>query len=247
MAADGGSPGTAHAGAADAGVSAKAEPTIDFPKDLKKEEDKDFYVLGLSLGKGLSVFSMTKPEQELVRRGMTDGAAKPQKVTPQVLQPYGPKLQALAETRANALNKTYLDKAAKEKGAQKLPSGILYIPSKEGTGATPKPTDKVKVNYKGTLTDGTVFDSSYDRGTPAEFPVSGVIKCWTEGLQKMKVGGKAKLVCPSETAYGKRGQQPTIRPDSVLNFDVELLEASAAPPPAPPTPTPATPAPTPGK
>ena len=98
-----------------------------------------------------------------------------------------------------------LDKAAAEKGAKRTASGLIITTLKEGTGAAPKATDTVKVHYHGTLPNGKVFDSSLDRGEPASFPLNGVIKCWTEGVQLMKVGGKSKLVCPSEIAYGERG------------------------------------------
>jgi FKBP-type peptidyl-prolyl cis-trans isomerase FkpA/FKBP-type peptidyl-prolyl cis-trans isomerase FklB len=100
----------------------------------------------------------------------------------------------------------------------------VVIPLKVGTGPSPAATDKVKVHYHGTLTDGTVFDSSVQRGEPITFPLDGVIGCWTEGVQKMKVGGKARLVCPSETAYGERGAPPRIKPGATLVFEVELLE-----------------------
>ena len=118
---------------------------------------------------------------------------------------------------------TYLEEQAKAPGAQKTASGLIYFETQAGTGPQPTPQDTVKVHYKGTLVNGTEFDSSYKRGTPAEFPLSGVIKCWTEGVAKMKVGGKAKLVCPSEIAYGERGAGGSIPPNSVLNFEVELL------------------------
>jgi FKBP-type peptidyl-prolyl cis-trans isomerase FkpA len=99
---------------------------------------------------------------------------------------------------------------------------MVYIPVAAGTGASPKATDTVNVHYHGTLRDGTVFDSSVERGEPISFPLNGVIACWTEGLQKMKVGGKAKLVCPSDTAYGDAGQGP-IPGGAALVFEVELL------------------------
>ena len=118
--------------------------------------------------------------------------------------------------------KVFVDKAAKEPGAQRLPSGVVYRTVKPGTGPSPKETDKVKVNYEGKLVDGTVFDSSYKRGQPAEFPLNGVIKCWTEGVGKMKVGEEAQLVCPSDTAYGDMGR-PGIPPGATLVFKVELL------------------------
>jgi FKBP-type peptidyl-prolyl cis-trans isomerase FkpA len=119
--------------------------------------------------------------------------------------------------------KTYAANAAKEAGAQQLPDGIVLKVTKPGTGPSPKATDTVKVNYEGKLTDGTVFDSSYKRGQPAEFPLNGVIKCWTEGLQKMHVGEEATLICPSDTAYGNVGHPPTIPGGATLVFKVELL------------------------
>ena len=100
------------------------------------------------------------------------------------------------------------------------------------TGAFPTASDTVKVHYHGTLRDGTVFDSSVDRGTPVDFPLNGVIPCWTEGVQKMKVGGKARLVCPASLAYGDRGAPPKIKPGAALVFDVELLGIGGAEPAA---------------
>lgn len=107
--------------------------------------------------------------------------------------------------------------------AQTLPSGVSIQHLTKGNGASPKATDTVKVHYRGTLTDGTEFDSSYKRGQPISFPLNRVIPCWTEGVQKMQVGGKARLVCPGSTAYGSRGVPGTIPPNATLNFEVELL------------------------
>ncbi|HEX6827839.1 MAG TPA: FKBP-type peptidyl-prolyl cis-trans isomerase [Burkholderiales bacterium] len=106
----------------------------------------------------------------------------------------------------------------------KPPSGLIYQSLKDGTGASPTATDTVRVHYRGTLTDGTEFDSSYSRGKPAEFPLNRVIKCWTEGVQKMKVGGKAKLTCPPEIAYGNRAVGNLIPANATLVFEIELLE-----------------------
>ncbi|WP_420996739.1 FKBP-type peptidyl-prolyl cis-trans isomerase [Cupriavidus sp. 30B13] len=104
-----------------------------------------------------------------------------------------------------------------------LPSGMTIQHLVKGTGPSPKASDTVKVHYRGTLTDGTEFDSSYKRGQPISFPLNRVIPCWTEGVQKMQVGGKARLVCPGPTAYGSRGVPGTIPPNATLNFEVELL------------------------
>ena len=117
----------------------------------------------------------------------------------------------------------YLDKAAAEPGATRTASGLVYRELKPGTGASPKVTDVVKVHYRGTLVDGTEFDSSYKRNEPADFPLNRVIPCWTEGVQKMKVGGKSQLVCPSSIAYGDRGSPPVIPGGATLVFEVELL------------------------
>jgi FKBP-type peptidyl-prolyl cis-trans isomerase FkpA len=119
--------------------------------------------------------------------------------------------------------KDYLDKAATEPGAQKTASGLVYRELQPGTGPSPKATDTVRVHYRGTLIDGTEFDSSYKRNEPAEFPLNMVIPAWTEGVQKMKVGGKSHLVCPANIAYGERGAPPVIPGGATLIFEIELL------------------------
>lgn len=113
--------------------------------------------------------------------------------------------------------------AAKEKGAVVLPSGLVFQSLKEGTGRTPAATDTVRVHYRGVLADGKEFDSSIARGQPAEFPLSRVIPCWTEGVQRIKVGGKARLTCPPGIAYGSRGAGGAVPPNATLQFEVELL------------------------
>ncbi len=113
--------------------------------------------------------------------------------------------------------------SAKEAGAIVTKSGLVYRSLKDGTGSSPAATDKVKVHYKGTFPDGKEFDSSYKRNEPTEFPLNRVIGCWTEGVQLMKVGGKAKLTCPASIAYGERGAGGVIPPNATLVFEVELL------------------------
>jgi FKBP-type peptidyl-prolyl cis-trans isomerase FkpA len=195
----------------------------------KTEEQKTFYALGLMLGRNIGVFNLTNQELELVKAGLTDAV---QKKKPAVeIETYGPKLDALARGRSTATmndeknkSKSFIEAAAREPGAVKTPSGMVIRTTKPGTGPVPAATDKVKVHYEGTLTDGTVFDSSIKRKEPATFPLGGVIKCWTEGVQRMKVGEKAKLTCPSDLAYGDNGRPPTIPGGATLVFDVELLE-----------------------
>ena len=195
---------------------------------LKTEDDKTLYTLGTGIGGQLKVFSLTPAELEVVIKGLKDAnQGRKLEVDPAV---YGPKIQALATARRKAISdkqlaagKAFQDKAAAEKGAVRTPSGLVYQSLREGTGATPGATDKVKVNYRGTLIDGTEFDSSYARNAPAELALNQVIKGWTEGLQRMKVGGKARLVVPAALAYGDNGQGP-IPPGATLVFEVELLE-----------------------
>jgi FKBP-type peptidyl-prolyl cis-trans isomerase FkpA len=130
---------------------------------------------------------------------------------------------ALAQSQDEAKSSSKKVGKSSDKGAITTPSGLVYTELKGGTGPSPKVTDRVTVNYRGTFTDGKEFDSSYKRNQPATFPLNGVIKCWTEGLQKMKVGGKAKLVCHSSIAYGDQGRPPLIPGGATLNFEVELL------------------------
>jgi FKBP-type peptidyl-prolyl cis-trans isomerase FkpA len=131
-------------------------------------------------------------------------------------------LGALATPLAHA-QVTSAAEAAKEPSAVVTPSGLVFRSLKDGQGASPKASDKVKVHYRGTFLDGKEFDSSYKRGEPISFPLNGVIACWTEGVQMMKVGGKAKLTCPAAIAYGARGAGGVIPPNATLQFEVELL------------------------
>ena len=193
------------------------------------EEQKTLYALGVAAAQGLASFNLTEAEMEMVKSGLTDAVLRqPLKAE---LQPYTTKIQALQQQRLSVIaaaekkaGQAFLDKAAAEKGATKTPAGFVITTLKPGTGESPKASDKVKVNYQGALTDGTVFDSSYQRGEPVTFPLSGVIRCWTEGVQMMKVGGKSRFVCPADLAYGERGAPPRIKPGATLVFEVELLE-----------------------
>ncbi len=206
---------------------------------LMTDDQKIIYALGLSISRSITPFSLSPAELDIVKRALSDAAAgKPA----EDIETWGPKIQAFADARRaqvavqqKAASQDYLAKAAVEPGAMKSESGLIYRELTPGTGPTPKPTDTVKVNYRGTFVDGTEFDSSSRHKEPAQFPLNGVIPCWTEGLQKMKVGGKARLVCPSSIAYGDQGRQG-IPGNAALTFEIELLDIVNGAPSAPPRP-----------
>lgn len=201
--------------------AAAPEPTTD--------EQKTLYALGLAINQSLNNFTLNEAEFEIVKSGITDGFFKrPPKVD---LQAYGIKISQLQEARALVIAEAekkagaaFIAKVAAESGAKKTESGAVLKTIKEGNGATPKVTDMVKMHYQGTLIDGTVFDSSAKQGEPAMLRVSEMSKCWLEGMQQIKVGGKSKLVCPSSLAYRDKGLPPLIRPGATLVFEIELLE-----------------------
>ena len=208
---------------------ASGAPALAAEPAVTTDEQKTLYALGLRLGQNLTSFGLTAAELELVQMGVADAVLnRPAKAD---LSTFMPKIQELQKQRLSAqatvekkAGQAFLDKAAAEKGATRTPSGLIVSVLKPGTGAAPKSSDSVKVHYHGTLPDGTVFDSSVQRGEPATFPLSGVIPCFSEGILLMKVGGKGRLVCPSDLAYGDRGQPPRIKPGATLVFEVELLE-----------------------
>jgi FKBP-type peptidyl-prolyl cis-trans isomerase FkpA len=195
----------------------------------KPAERNTLYAVGLTVAHQLSVFNLTPAELEIVKQGFTDGVSGK---TPEVeLRDYHEKIQELARDRRKAegdrlaaANQDFLAHAAEEKGAVNTPSGLIFFPLQEGNGASPGPDDKVVVKYRGTLADGKEVDSSDKGGKPAEFRLTGVIRCWSEGLQMMKAGGKAKLVCPSRLAYGERGKGYDILPGAPLVFEIELVD-----------------------
>ncbi|MBJ6725976.1 FKBP-type peptidyl-prolyl cis-trans isomerase [Geomesophilobacter sediminis] len=194
----------------------------------KTEEQKTLYAIGQIIAQQLSVFSLSPAELEMVKQGLADGTGGKKAFD---ISAYSAKVQDLARLRRKAqgeklaaANQKFLETASREKGAVKSDSGLVFVSLSEGNGKSPAAEDTVKVNYRGTLADGTEFDSSYKRGKPLEFPLQGVIKCWTEGLQKMKEGGKARLFCPSSIAYGEKGAGELILPGAALAFEVELLE-----------------------
>ena len=197
--------------------------------DLANDEQKALYAIGVAVSQSLGDLALSESELEIVQSGISDGVLKrPLKVVPKA---FGPKVQQLVQARATTVAEkekkegaAFVTKAAAEPGAKKTTSGAIVTTLKEGKGPSPKASDTVKVHYHGTLVDGRVFDSSVQRGQPATFPLANVIKCWTEGVQEIKVGGKSRLVCPAAIAYGDRGSPPTIKPGATLVFEVELIE-----------------------
>jgi FKBP-type peptidyl-prolyl cis-trans isomerase FkpA len=212
----------------DAAPAAAASPAATM-----SEEEEAVYALGAAIGQqaaqSVKALDLSPAELEVLKKGLAASLAGEK--AEYTLEQYGPKLQARAEAHAataaaaeKGKSAAFRESAAAEAGAVKLGSGLVYKTIKPGSGPSPKATDTVSVHYHGTLPDGKVFDSSVQRGQPAEFAVNQVIPCWSEGVQRMKVGEKAKLVCPSEIAYGDRGTPDgTIPPGATLVFEVELL------------------------
>lgn len=196
----------------------------------KTDDEKAFYAIGTALAGQLEQFKpITDRELELVLQGMRDLMGE--KVLAVEQQAGGQLIRNLSRTRQekaaqleSAAAAAFLATEEKKVGAKRTASGLIITHLKPGAGPSPTATDTVRVHYHGTLRDGSVFDSSVQRGTPAEFPLNRVIPCWTEGVAMMKVGGKARLVCPASIAYGNGGSPPRILPGAALAFDVELLE-----------------------
>lgn len=205
--------------------------------DVKMSTDLDSlsYAIGLDIGKNLKMSDLDNINIEIMSNGMLaafkgDESVMNQQKTQDIISKYVQKLQQKKQEESGKQLQGNKDKCskfladnAKKSGVKTLPSGLQYSVIKEGKGAKPKETDVVKTHYHGTLIDGTVFDSSVDRGEPATFPVNGVIKGWVEALQLMSVGSKWKLFVPSDLAYGDNGMPPTIGPGETLIFEVELI------------------------
>ncbi|HKC17402.1 MAG TPA: FKBP-type peptidyl-prolyl cis-trans isomerase [Steroidobacteraceae bacterium] len=237
----------AHAAAPAA--SHAAAPTAATPAAAKSEEDKLIFAVGQLLSRSVAAFDFNDHEKQVVQAGLASGLRDPKAAAS--ADPYLPKIQALLQERSGkvmaktkAAGKAYRDKVTSAKNTTTTASGIVMTTLKAGTGASPKADDEVKVDYEGSLTDGTVFDSSIKRGQPATFKLTEVVPCWTEAVQLMKVGGNSRVVCPSDLAYGDRGRPPTIPGGATLVFEVHLLDIMKAPPaPAMPAAPAAPPAP----
>jgi FKBP-type peptidyl-prolyl cis-trans isomerase FkpA len=212
------------------------------PTTPKTDEEKALYSLGVIMSRNLQSFDLTDKELAMVSSGLADGVHDKATMDTAAIEASIPKLQELqttrlaaATTREKAAGVAFVTKAAAEKDATKTTSGLVFKNVLAGSGAAPTAADTVKVHYEGRFVDGKVFDSSRERNEPATFPLNGVIPCWTEAVQLMKVGGKAQITCPPELAYGDEGRPPQMRGGATLVFDVELLEivkpdaAAAAP------------------
>src|SRR5499426_320812 len=226
---------------------------------LKDQKDKVSYSIGMQIGFNLGR-QKVDINPEILNAGIKDAIAGKPQLTPDQVKEIMAQFEKDMEQKqkqAGEKNKTdgakFLEDNKKKPGVKTTTSGLQYKVEKEGTGAQPKPTDMVTMNYRGTLIDGTEFDSSYKRGQPATFPVNGVIKGWTEALQLMKQGAKYQLFIPSNLAYGERAMGADIGPNSTLIFEVELMEVKPPPTPvpqgspkapAPASPRPASPGPT---
>lgn len=199
-------------------------------KKPSNDTEKTFYTLGQLEGGRMANFDMSDDELNVWFQGVKDKlAGKSDEVD---MQEFSKEISKLSDERSKRLAKKeqdaakpYLEKMKKEEGAEVLPSGVVFRELKAGEGDSPVAEQSVKVHYHGTLRDGEVFDSSVDRGSPAVFPLTQrIIPCWREAVQKMKVGGKVKITCPSDQAYQDRGVPPKIKPGATLTFEIELLE-----------------------
>jgi len=226
-------------------VFAAGQVMAEGDMELKTQKDKISYAIGMDIGNSLKKNSVDVDTDVLLKGMRASLAGEKTLMTEQegreTLTAYQKEMQAKQMEKKKAegeKNKkagdAFLAENKKKKGVKTLPSGLQYTVISKGSGTSPGATDKVTVNYRGTLIDGTEFDSSYKRNEPATFPVNGVIKGWTEALQLMKEGSKWKLFIPSNIAYGESGR-PGIPPNSTLIFEVELIKVGAkeaAPPPA---------------
>lgn len=199
---------------------------------LKSEEDKAFYSMGAMFGQRLANLNLNERELNAIAKGLFD-TAKGKKPEVEVMK-FQRKIQEIIRGRLKKISETeknsgvkFLEDFIKNEKASKTESGLAYKIIEPGKGEKPKDDSTVEVHYHGTLTNGTVFDSSRDRGKPVTFPLNRVIKGWREGLQLIAPGGKIKLVIPSDLAYGDQGAPPKIPGGSTLVFDVELIKVKS--------------------
>ena len=200
---------------------------VSLSEDDEKNE-KIIYTMGSYYGEQLKGVEPDKREKAIFIQGVKDGLEGKKQID---VKKYAGQVRTFFRERGRKMAKKmeekgaeYMEKFIAEEGGMRTESGIGYKILREGTGENPVSSDRVKVHYHGTLIDGSIFDSSVEKKNPVSFPLNGVIKCWKEGVPKIKVGGKVKLVCPADVAYGMQGRPPKIPGGSTLIFDVELLE-----------------------
>jgi FKBP-type peptidyl-prolyl cis-trans isomerase FkpA len=209
-------------------AEAKKAPAAAPKEPYKTDDERAIYTIGFLMGKNVSAFNMSPAEAKIIQAGLGDAIlGAPPKVDVRFYQPrvnevLSKRLEGAA-VKEKEKGRAFTEKFVKENKPQAIPGGGWYLETLAGTGAIPAKTDTIKAHYRGTTTDGAEFDSSYSRGAPTEFSLTAVIPCWTNGISMMKVGGKAKLVCPSDVAYGDQGRSG-IKGGATLIFEVELVE-----------------------
>lgn len=206
-----------------------------YAEESLKEDQKTFYAIGLSIARSLAPFDLTPQELEIVKAGITDAVSGK---TPVVqLESYNIQIQGLARVRLKAkadkvaaINKEFFEKAANENGAVKSLSGLISLSLREGSGLDPGPGDTISINYRGILPDGKEFENTFKwDAPPSELKINSIMKCWREGIQQMRAGGKAKLSCPASLAYGENGYGNIVPPGVALAFEIELLDVKKEP------------------
>ena len=204
-----------------AGSSARAS-------EIQSERDQTLYAIGARLGRSLAPFALSEDELEMVLRGLRDAVLGRELAVNETAQQS--RIDALLRERRSvsseaerAASADFLAHAAQEPGAVRTPSGLVMVALRAGTGATPGPADQVRVHYHGRLRDGNVFDSSVERGAPLEVAMARALPCWREALLRMRVGGKSRLACPAELAFGTRGDPPRVAGGAAVVYEIELL------------------------
>ncbi len=207
----------------------KAKPTTAPEPALTTEKDKILYVMGVLLGRPVSVLGLSAAEQALVRQGLADSAGgRPLRASPDTWAPKIPEFTKQRQAEVAAVEKKksapFFEREAAQPGTLRQPSGYLFREISQGSGAGPAPNGKVLVRYTGTLGDGTVFDSTTRFGRPVALDLTETMPCLKDALALMKVGGRARVVCPSELAFGDNGHPPYVKPGATVAFDLELVD-----------------------
>jgi FKBP-type peptidyl-prolyl cis-trans isomerase len=196
--------------------------------EIASEREQTLYAIGARLGRSLSPFALSEEELEVVLRGLRDAVLGRELAVNEMARQDGID-ELLRERRPASLaseraaSAAFLAQAARENDAVRAPSGLVMVSLREGSGPRPGPSDKVRLHYHGRLRDGNVFDSSVERGVPLEVMMQRALPCWREGLLRMHVGGKSRLVCPAELAHGERGDPPRVAGGAAVVYEIELL------------------------